>query len=49
MLNSPRATMPSSRTRRRGELPRYDVRNVILKKREDKNKKKRSTSRSRLV
>ena len=46
LLTSPRASMPS-RIKRRGELPRYDVRNIILKKRESRNKKKGSLSRSR--
>ena len=47
LLNSPRAMLPASRFKRRNELARYDVRNVILKKREGKSKKKRSASRSR--
>ena len=46
LLTSPRASMPS-RIKRRSELPRYDVRNIILKKRESRNKKKGSLSRSR--
>jgi hypothetical protein len=47
LLGSPRQTSLSSRMRRRGELARYDVRNVILKKRENRNKKKGSLSLSR--
>jgi hypothetical protein len=48
--NSPRPTMPTARhrgMRRHGELPRYDVRNIILKKREKKKKRKGSLSLSR--
>ena len=47
LLGSPRQTSLSSRMRRRGELARYDVRNIILKKRESRNKKKGSLSLSR--
>jgi hypothetical protein len=44
MLGSPRATLPAKRRR---DLLRYDVRNVILKKREKRGKRKGSVSRSR--
>ena len=51
--NSPRQTMPTGRNRgmrRHGELPRYDVRNIILKKREKKKRKgSLSLSRSRYL
>lgn len=44
---SPRQNAPSTRSRRRCELPRYDVRNIIVNKRDARRKRKDSVSQSK--